>query len=301
MKLLKTVFCISTLLSSFTISSAAITAVDFGASYLPANLNTATPTQLESGDYNFDGSATDRAVFVPLGTEHMVATHANWVTPEGKTGPVIRYGVSIANIGSTSDPSIGFARFNSGPDTLQSSNGAGTATMRMASAWYWEKSSFLNGADTQTGVTFANQAGSLTADFLNGGNPSVAGGRQARFMIQNDGVWYLSGPLFGGTTGTLTTNAAEATWYSFDPVSASLLFYDSGDLGTGVSGSEFTNITAIGVHVQHELFDGLSQHAANHQLKSLEAVVIPEPATISALLGLGALAFVVIRRRVSGR
>ncbi len=279
---------------------AQIIGVNFGADYSGSNINTATPPSQEAtGDYNFNGSATDRASFVNLGQEHTAPNSANWTTPEGKSGAVIRYGFSIANIGSSDDPSINLVRYNANQDTLQNTSGAGTAEMRMASAWYWEKSSFLNGADALDNLTFANQADSLSADFVNSGTPSESGSRLARFMVQSAGTWFLSANVFGGTSGTLSIDAAESTWHSFDPLSATLLFYDPDDMGTGVLGSELNDITAIGVHVQHELFDGTSNNAVIHAFDSLEAVVIPEPVTISVLFGLGAFAFVLIRRRSS--
>lgn len=301
MKLSNTVFLLSTLLSSFTFAQSAIVAVDFGADYGP-NINTAIPpSQLATGDYNFSGTATDRASYVLLGQEHTAPNSANWTTPLGKSGAVIRYGYSIANIGSSADPSIGLARYNGGANALQHTSGAGTTSMRMASGWYWEKSSFLGGADTQDSLSFANQAGSLSANFLNGGAPTTGNTRQARFMVQSNGSWYLSADLFGGTTGPLSVNAAEVLWHSFDPDSASLLFYNPSNLGAGVLGSNLTDITAIGVHVQHELFDGTTNNFAGQQFNSLEAAVIPEPATVSMLLGLGAFAFILIRRRFLGR
>lgn len=301
MKLSLTVSLLSALLGTFTFAQSSILAIDFGADYGP-NINTATPpSQLATGDYNFSGSATDRVSYVSLGQEHSAPNSANWTTPLGKSGAVIRYGYSVANIGSSSDPVIGLARYNGGANALQHTSGAGTAEMRMASAWYWEKSSFLGGADTQGSLSFANEAGSLSANFLNGGTQTTGYTRQARFLIQSNGSWYISADLFGGTTGTLTVNAAEGMWHSFDPHSASLLFYNPSNLGAGVLGSNLTDITAIGVHVQHELFNGTAIHTAGQQFNSLEAVVIPEPATVSMLLGLGALTFVLIRKRVLAR
>lgn len=301
MKFSKLFILLFTLLSNFSFAQSAIVAVAFGGDYtnIGDNINTAAPpSQLETGDYNFSGSATDRVSFVTLGQVHTAPNDAKWTTPPGKSGAVIRYGYSIANIGSSVDPSFGLARFNgSAAQALQKTSGAGTTEMRMASAWYWDKSSFLGGADTEDSLTFADQAGSLSANFLNGGTPTAGNTRHARFMVQSNGSWYLSADVFGGTSGTLAVNAAEGTWHSFDPDSASLLFYNPSEMGSGVLGSSLTNITAIGVHVQHELFDGSSIHAAGHQFNSLEAAVIPEPATVTMLLGLGAFTFVMIRRR----
>lgn len=282
-------------------ASAQIVVLDFGGmDYSSSNINTATPpTQTVTGDYNFNGVSGDQATFVSLGQMHTATNSSNWITPEGKTGPVIRYGFSIANLGSAVDPSMGLVRYNGSARALQNSSGAGTDAMRMASAWFWEKSSFFNEADEAGGLSFANQANSLSVGFLNSGPPAAGSVRLGRFMVQSDDVWYLSGDVFGGTTGTLSINAAASTWFAFDPLAASLLFYDPSSLGTGVAGASLNNITAIGVHVQHELFNGTSANAAQHQFNSLRAVVIPEPVTISVLLGLGALGIVLFRRRAT--
>lgn len=289
-------------------TQASVTAVDFGANYSGSNINSAgwgsgqtPPVAYTTHDANFNGLTTDRTQYVSLGQEHTAPNAGAWTTPVGKSGAVIRYGTSIANIGSSDDPTMSLVRYNAGADLLQTTSGAGTSAMRMASAWYWEKSSFLNGADSFDSLAFANQAGSLTASFSNSGTPSTGNTRLARFMIQSGGSWFLSGDAFSGTSGTLSINAADATWHNFDPHSASLLFYNPSGMGSGVLGSTLTDISAIGVHVQHELFDGTINNAMSHQFGSLEAAVIPEPATVSVLLGLGALAFVLIRRRIVGR
>lgn len=297
--LCSSLICFSAVLG---LGQSSFTAVDFGANYSSNNINTATPpSQLATGDFNFNGSATDRASYVTLGQEHTAPNSPNWTTPSGKSGAVIRYGYSIANIDSSDDPSMNLVRYNAGADLLQNTSGAGTSSMRMASAWYWEKSSFLNGTNLLDNLSFADQAGSLTASFANSGTPTTGNTRLARFIIQSGGDWFLSGDAFGGTSGTLSINAADATWHNFDPHSASLLFYNPSDMGSGVLGSTLTDISAIGVHVQHELFDGTINNAMSHQFGSLEAAVIPEPATVSVLFGLGALAFVLVRRRMSSR
>jgi hypothetical protein len=312
MKLLNTAFLTLSMLGSFALSQAAVTvAVDFGAQYSANSINSAgwqtsvptPPVEYVTHDANFNGSATDRTQYVPLGEEHTAPNSTtNWITPEGKSGAVVRYGTSIANIGSTDNTTMRLVRFSGGaPQAFQNTSALtsdATAAMRMASAWYWEKSSFLNGADALGGLSFADQTASLSVGFLNRG-ATTEGVVSGRFMVQSDGVWYLSGDELTGTSdGTLSINAAASNWFSFDPLSSSLLFYDPSNLGTAVAGSALDSITAIGVHVQHELFDGTVNNAyAHHQFNSLQAVVIPEPATVSALLGLGALALVMIRRR----
>jgi hypothetical protein len=296
MKLLNTAFLILSLLSGFTISQANnMLAVDFGANYGANNNTAALPWQSIDGDFNFNGSSTDRARHVPLGQEFTSPNSANWTTPEGKSGAVIRYGISVANIGSSLDASGNLVRYNGTPNTLQNSSGTTNTTnaMRMASAWYWEKPSFLNSMDAASSLSLANIATSVTAGFLNSGS----GVTHARALIRDDSDWYISGELFAGTTGTLSFNAAATSWHAFDPTTASLLFYDSTNLGVGVLGSTFANVTAIGVHVQSELFDGSGNHAVQHQLQTLEVAVIPEPGIVASVLGLAGLLVVLFRRR----
>lgn len=286
--------CVATLKGQTTV-------IDFGADYSSSNINTATPpSSLVNGDFNFNGDADDRAFSVAFGQTHTAPNSPNWTTPSGKTGPVIRYGYSLANIGNTSDdPAMGLNRYNHTADTIQMTNAAGTSAMRMATAVFWEKESFLNGADSIANLTLADQADGISAGFVNSGTATTGNTRQARILVRDGDDWYFSADVFGGATGTLSFNPATANWHAYDPTSSSLLFYDTSNLGPTVVGSTFTNITGAGVLTQHELFDGSAANAAQHGLASLQVVAIPEPSQLALLFGGVAVALLLIRRHRS--
>ena len=84
--------------------------MDFGADYTSNNINNSIPagSGLATGDYDFDGSSDDRAYIIPFGSEASVTSSSNWTTPAGKSGATINYGISVANIDSSTDPDVEF-------------------------------------------------------------------------------------------------------------------------------------------------------------------------------------------------
>ncbi len=271
-------------------------AVDFGGNYTSSNINSSASATFATGDYNFNGSSTDRVASIAFGTTFTSPNSPNWTTPLGKSGGVISYGISVANIGSLADPSISTNRISSS-NIIQAGNGAGTSSLRIASAWYWDKASFVNGQQAVGNLGLSDTTGSLSATFSNSGTPATGFQRTSHILLQNAGLWYLSDDLFGGSSGTLTFNGATGSWYAFDPT-ANALFWDENNRGSSVLGSTFTDINSLGVYVQHELINGTSANAALEAFSSFQArvVAVPEPSTY-ALLGLGALVLVLARRR----
>ncbi len=293
----KSFLVFSLVLTSSTIAASAQTmAVDFGGDYTSSNINSSATPVLATGDYNFNGSSTDRVASIAFGTVFTSPNSPSWVTPAGKSGAVINYGISVANIGSLADPSIALNRISSA-DIIQSGNGAGTANLRMASAWYWDKASFVNGQAAVANLALSDTTGSLTATFANSGTPTSGSQRTSHILLQNAGLWYLSDDLFGGSSGALTFNGATGDWYAFDPT-ADALFWDENNRGATVLGSTFSDITSLGVYVQHELVDGTSANNALEAFSSFQAsvVAVPEPSTY-ALLGFGMLVVVMAGRR----
>lgn len=278
-------------------TQAQVLAVDFGADYTSANINNTTPagSGFATGDYNFNGSSDDRAYIRPFGSAASFPDSPSFTTPAGKSGGVINYGISYANIGSLTDPSTASLNRISSADVIQANSGAGTSAMRMASAWYWQKASFLNGLSSSSNISFADQAGSMTVTVANSGTPTGGFSRQSRLLAQSDGQWYLSQTFTTATNGSLTINAYTDNWYSFDPT-ANALFWNIGSPGSTVAGSTLTNITALGVYIQHELFDGTTGGAALQGFNSLQVTAIPEPSALGLLVG-ASVALLALRRR----
>jgi len=291
-------------LVSASLASAAIVAVDFGADYTSSNINSSISPVVSTVDADFDGFADDRAAVVAFGTVFTPPNSANWTTPEGKSGGVILHGVSVAIIDwdSETDPpaSIKTDRISSA-DIIQVGNGAGTSAMRMASAFYWEKSSFINGADGVAGLSFADQAEGISASFNNSGTPTNSGGRLSRVLVESDGSWYVSASVFGSTNGTISFNGYTTNWHAFDPA-AGTLFWDTAAAGAGIAGSLLTDITALGVYTQHDLFNGSAENAAIQGFSGLQVTLVPEPSTCVVRWRAGPVAGLVPpRAQIKGR
>ena len=244
-----------------------VVAVDFGAEYTTASINASASPSTSTRDADFDGTLDDRVTTIAFGTHYSPTDSANWVTPSGKSGAEIKYGISVANMNTTADPSISLNRIDNTLNRLQASSGIGTSAMRMASAWYWEKPSFLNGANAAANLTFLSMLNTLSSYFYS------SAGAYASFLVESDGGWYISDPL-SVASGRKSINAATANWYVFDPA-PDTLFWDDNAKGQAVLGTIFTDVTAVGIYLQHELFDGTIVNAALQAFSSFQATVHP--------------------------
>ena len=238
------------------------TAVDFGADYSSGYINATDATATSAVDADFDGNSDDRMRGITLGTTYSPMNSASFTNRTGKSGTGMKYGVSLATLDSSTDPTIANNRFTPTDDTYVGTTDTVGANERLATAWYWEKSSFLNGANAASGLSFANAAGSLTAVVKLAGNNVGASMRGASFLVQNDGQWYITTFISAGTPATLSINAATANWYVFDPA-AGTLFFDRSAYGTAVQGSSFANITALGIYEQQEVFSTTAAQGIN--------------------------------------
>ncbi len=105
--------------------------------------------------------------------------------------------------------------------------------------------------------------------------------------------------LFATVSGVDTlADPYNGLWAVFDPTSDAALLPTSFDFGSAVAGSSFDNIVAIGYYFDGESLAGTTSYAA-HQLNSLQfnAVAIPEPAAIAAILGMVTFGLLQLRRR----
>jgi hypothetical protein len=248
-------------------------AVDFGADYTSSNINAALTPLVSSVDADFDGQTDDRLASIAFGTVFPPAGSANWSTPVNKSGPGIRHGVSVANIDSSAAPSIQLNRINAA-DIIQATNGAGSSKMRMASAHYWEKPSFLNGLNHAGALSFADRTDSVHAAFANAGAPTPPSGRASHVLVRNAGQWFVSVDHFPGTSGSLVFNGFQAHWLPFDP-HANSLFRNTAVAGSPVAGSTLNDITALGVYSQHEQFNGSVANTVIHGLAALRVSLAP--------------------------
>jgi len=261
-------------------------AVDFGADYRDANQNATATLTFGAGDYDFDGSVDDQRGYRSIDSTFISVNVTNDV---GVKNSIFNAGVQIANFNSAVNPSLQLYRYSATPDSLQATSGAGTTDMGLAFAPYVSKVNFLNGQDAVSNLSFENAESSVSFNIH-----QFTSGQTARALVQSGSNWYVSGTELT-TQGFLSLNGYTETWYAYDP--SNNLFLDTANLGTGVSGSELTDIQSFGVFMQGLHFNGTTQSAANFQVNSFTAnmIPIPEPATIG-LLGLGAAGALLARR-----
>jgi hypothetical protein len=253
-------------------------AVDFGGDYRTSNQNATQTLTLETGDYDFAGGSNDRRGY--RGIDSSFISLGSTLPGVENKNKIFNAGVQIANFNSDVDPSLILYRLNSTTpsDTLQASNEAGTTSMGLAFAPYVTKANFLNGQNTIDHLRFEDAENSISFSLV-----QLASGQTARFLVKSGSSWYVSASeRKAAAEGALSLNGYTETWYAYDPSNS--LFLNTNNLGTGVSGSTLTDIQAFGVFMQGLNFDGTTSHAANFQVLSFQASVIPEPATIGLFM-----------------
>ena len=226
--------------------------VDFGAQYTADNASiasTATPVGPTTGDYDFDGNDDDEGSSVAFGTVWSPSNHGGWTTPAGKSGPNLLHGKLLANLDSSEDPTGGWQYDRTtqwaGSDFLvqlsASSTGDYTANRSLASVFYYDKADFIKGQSAVADLAF-DHSSEINIGF------AMAAGIEGRALVCDGTQWYISADsVVGGAT--LTISPATSDFYAFDP--ATILMFNSVTPGTPVSGSTFTDITAMGLHMQH--------------------------------------------------
>lgn len=146
----------------------------------------------------------------------------------------------------------------------------------------WQKADFLNGGeDNPVGVEAGSELSITTRRTVSS---------NFRFLIKNDGQYYLSATSYNPgslTTTTLSLNTAEFYDYAVSDGSINLFFTPPVDPEDTVVGSAFQDIQAVGYVY---FANASSGNAIDTSGFSANLAVIPESATTSLLLGL----FVVI-------
>ncbi len=250
-----------------------VTVVDFGADYSDSYINAYDVPVMSTVDADFDGEQDDRLLSIAFGTAYWPSDSEGFSTPEGKSGPGLKYGMSLANIDSDLDPVSTLNRFTYKDDTYINgiTNDVPGISRRMATAWYWEKSHFLNGANEMRNLTFADTEGALKLATNLAGTPAPGFMRGAAFLVQSSGRWYITKLTSAGYTTQLSINGAAADWYEFEPVKSNL-FFDRFNPGSSVKGSSLTDITAFGMVAQHGLVPGNLYQG----FKTMSAVLVAE-------------------------
>ncbi|MEA2067659.1 MAG: hypothetical protein U9P12_00535, partial [Verrucomicrobiota bacterium] len=249
-------------------SEASTVAVDFAGDYRDGNQNAIKTLVLETGDYDFDGTADDRRGYRAIGSVFLnpIIIEAGKEAGVAGKNKNLYAGYQIANLNSAVDPleSPNYKYSGSG-DSAMATSAAGTTDMGMAFAPYVKKPNFLNGYNNVTNLVFEDIAGSASFSVR-----QFDGGQTARALVQNGSTWYVSGSEVTSTT-TLSLNGYTETWYEFDP--ATSLFINPASLGAGVSGSTLIDIQAFGAFVQGIGFDGTGANAANLQIDAFSMFV----------------------------
>ncbi|QHI69287.1 hypothetical protein [Tichowtungia aerotolerans] len=261
------------LLASVSVAVEPVVAVDFGADYSDSYINAFEVPVFSTVDADSDGKKDDRLLSIAFGTAYWPLDSDIVVIPEGKSGPGLKYGVSLANIDSDLDPVMNLNRFTPKDETVIYgwTNTVPGISRRMASAWYWEKINFLNGADQKKGLRFADEEDSLKLATNLAGTPAAGFMRGAAFLVQSDGRWYITKLTSAGYTTQWSINGAAADWYEFEPAKGTL-FFDRSNPGPAVKGSSLMDITAFGMVAQH----GLTSGTLYQGFKTMSAVLVAE-------------------------
>jgi hypothetical protein len=216
-------------------------AIDFGGVYVLSAANSSKIVTQSNGDFDFDGSADDRASSVSFGQLFSAPNSPSWTNITGKSNGDIYHGISVAVFDKqTIDPGISMDRMgNQDPNRFQMGNVKITGeTLSLAVAVYWNAVDFLNGG---LAAPLGNETNSLSVSLVSSGIKSVM-----HFLVQAGGSWYISADSNDGSFGI---NGATANWYAFDP-NTNAMFWDETTPGTAVLGSSLGDITAAGVYGQ---------------------------------------------------
>lgn len=163
-----------------------------------------------------------------------------------------------------------------------------------ASVFFYEKEDFLGDASTGN-VSFAS-GDSMTAHFEYTSTGSSNGGRM---IIRNAGSWYISKKL---SNGDQTVNSGD-DFYAFN-LESNLIIGDA-VLGDTVDTSLFTNIEAVGIHMEQVSFNSYSQAVPRHFFEGFDAdltvtAAVPELISFSTILPFCVVTFLCLRRSVFG-
>jgi hypothetical protein len=255
----------------------------FGTGYTPLTIGTnlSVPTGYSGAGLKFASTivdATGNAVFTstPLGYHR--------ITDNTSTSFQHALGLNAATVDSD------------GEITIPSERSTDTS---FASAFFYEKADFLAGANNSI-VSFA--AGDEIAASYSLGYASGHG----RMIIKDSGNWYVSDTV---TNGAQTLNS-NSNFYAYDLESD--LIIGGATLGSAVSASSFTDIEAVGIHMEQLNFDSTSAAEtpyikpfdARHFFEGFSADLtltpVPEFSFSALLLSLSVLTFACIRRKSFG-
>ncbi|QHI70622.1 hypothetical protein [Tichowtungia aerotolerans] len=256
-------------------------AVDFGGDYRDSNVSLDETLDYETGDFDFGTAGEDRRGYRDISSAFYT------IVPSGGTGApgdtkTFYAGAQIANFGSLTDSALGLYRYSASADSLQVTSDVGTSNMGLVFTPYVKKVDFLSGLNDNSYVlSFEN-----TADSVSFTLQQFAEGDTARVLVQSGSDWYVSGSgLVNENAGAVSFNGYAETWYPYNP--AINLFLNTSSLGSGVAGSELTDIQAFGVLMQGLHFNGTSQHAANFQITEMSANMVQSEAPSTKAIDFG--------------
>lgn len=162
-----------------------------------------------------------------------------------------------------------------------------------ASVFFYEKDDFLLGA-TNSIVSFT-AGNEITASY----GLSYASGH-GRIIIKNDGNWYVSDAVTNGAQ----TMDSNSSFYAYDLESD--LIIGSASLGSAVLASSFTDIEAVGIHMEQLNFDSTVGTASKTRQffdgfsADLTPTTVPELISFSTILPFCVVTFLCLRRSVFG-
>jgi hypothetical protein len=253
--------------------------------YGTSNQNLPSPGTLETGDYDFDGTADDRRLYRPIGTQILNTLSVNPFaggSGDGKT-TVYRLGAQLANLNTSTDPALTSFRFEASLDGVRLIANNPNIDRKMAYALTVDKDDFLVGSSGSETVSFLNSGTSMSVNLR---TLTSDGDGNARFIVQDGSNWYVSQTATNSTSGDAwSLNPFTESWHTYDP--STNLFLDTTSLGGTVLGSTFTDIQSWGVLMQTDTSTSSASNTTpwfQADQLFLDATVIPEPSSLLLLL-----------------
>ncbi len=219
------------------------------------------------------------------------STGSGWVTynysdstPISPAGPTFYGAISLIDSSGSGTPGfisdrLGIAHAAAG-DSLRIGAAAGATQMRMIGLIFFKKEDFLNGAG---GVLNFSDGGSISMNTTSsvGTNPrQIKGAVYA--LLGGEWKWYVSGT--SAASALTIEDPANITWAPYEiDASTAPLEVAPGSSAYTVYGNEFEDIGAIGFYFNY--FQTNNNFGFFMNSFQAEATVIPEPGTLSLLVG----------------
>jgi len=143
--------------------------------------------------------------------------------------------------------------------------------------WYVPAASFSNGGSP---VSFANggtlDAAAIRSEAMTGWYSASGTDYDWRFLVKNDGDYYVSKAVSSGPTLSIA-NLAEAEWIPYPNAEAGLTMRLNTKWAKPISGEQLTEVEGVGIYAEMIGFDGSAMAGSDRVLLDVEAFSLTLP------------------------